>query len=117
MQTKYAVEEANIVEKETQANILSWCVTEFKESAADLPRFKDIPNSETGRACKQAALAFWGRTCMLMQDWAGGAAAYKEIIDYGDNSIHPVYRELFRRHMRQRRRNIRMRHCRHIRHS
>ena len=88
-------EEANIVEKETQANILSWCVTEFKESAADLPRFKDIPNSETGRACKQAALAFWGRTCMLMQDWAGGAAAYKEIIDYGDNSIHPVYRELF----------------------
>ena len=32
---------------------------------------------------------------MLMQDWAGGAAAYKEIIDYGDNSIHPVYRELF----------------------
>ena len=88
-------EEANTVEKETQANILSWCVTEFKESAADLPRFKDIPNSETGRACKQAALAFWGRTCMLMQDWAGGAAAYKEIIDYGDNSIHPVYRELF----------------------
>lgn len=52
-------EEANTVEKETQANILSWCVTEFKESAADLPRFKDIPNSETGRACKQAALAFW----------------------------------------------------------
>lgn len=51
-------EEANTVEKETQANILSWCVTEFKESAADLPRFKDIPNSETGRACKQAALAF-----------------------------------------------------------
>ena len=88
-------EEANTVEKETQANILSWCVTEFKESAADLPRFKDIPNSETGRACKQAALAFLGRTCMLMQDWAGGAAAYKEIIDYGDNSIHPVYRELF----------------------
>ena len=67
-------EEANTVEKETQANILSWCVTEFKESAADLPRFKDIPNSETGRACKQAALAFLGRTCMLMQDWAGGAA-------------------------------------------
>ena len=58
-------EEANTVEKETQANILSWCVTEFKESAADLPRFKDIPNSETGRACKQAALAFLGRTCML----------------------------------------------------
>jgi len=88
-------EEANTVTKETQANILSWCMTEFKEAAAGLPRFKDIPNSQTGRACKQAALAFLGRTCMLMQKWTEGAAAYKEIISYGDNSIHPVYRELF----------------------
>lgn len=88
-------EEANTVTKETQANILSWCMTEFKEAAANLPRFKDIPNSQTGRACKQAALAFLGRTCMLKQNWAEGAAAYKEIISYGDNSIHPTYKELF----------------------
>ena len=88
-------EEANTVEKETQANILTWCVTEFKEAASDLPRFKDILNSETGRACKQASLAFLGRTCMLTKDWAGAAAAYKEIIDYGDNSIHAIYSELF----------------------
>ncbi len=88
-------EEANRVEKETQANILSWCMMEFKEAAADLPRFKDISNNQTGRACKQAALAFLGRTCMLMQNWAGGAAAYKEIIGYGDNSVHASYKELF----------------------
>ncbi|WP_418987516.1 RagB/SusD family nutrient uptake outer membrane protein [Bacteroides heparinolyticus] len=88
-------EEANTVTKETQANILSWCITEFKEAAANLPRFKDIPNSQTGRACKQAALAFLGRTCMLKQNWAEGTAAYKEIISYGDNSIHPTYKELF----------------------
>lgn len=88
-------EEANTVTKETQANILSWCITEFKEAAANLPRFKDIPNSQTGHACKQAALAFLGRTCMLKQNWAEGAAAYKEIISYGDNSIHPTYKELF----------------------
>ena len=88
-------EEANTVTKETQANILSWCITEFKEAAANLPRFKDIPNSQTGRTCKQAALAFLGRTCMLKQNWAEGAAAYKEIISYGDNSIHPTYKELF----------------------
>lgn len=88
-------EEANSVTKETQANILAWCVTEFKEAAADLPRFKDITSSETGRACKQAALAFLGRTCMLMKDWKNGAAAYKEIIDYGDNEIHSSYKELF----------------------
>ena len=74
---------------------MAWCATEFKEAAADLPRFKDLASSETGRACKQAALAFLGRTCMLQKDWASGAAAYKEIIDYGDNDIHTSYPELF----------------------
>lgn len=88
-------EEANNVKKETQENILKWCATEFKEAAQDLPRFKDITSSETGRACKQAALAFLGRTCLLQKDWKGGAKAYKEIIDYGDNDIHPSYPELF----------------------
>lgn len=88
-------EEANNVEKESQANILAWCVTELKEAAHDLPRFKELSNSESGRACKQAALAFLGRTCMLMKDWNGGMAAYKEIMDLGDNQIHAAYSELF----------------------
>lgn len=88
-------EEANNVKKETQANILDWCISEFTEVAADLPRFKDLSNSETGRACRQAALAFLGRTYMLKGDWSGGAAAYKEIIDYGDNEVHDHYSELF----------------------
>lgn len=93
--TQLTGEEANNVTKETQTNILAWCATEFWEAAADLPRFKDLASTETGRATKQAALAFLGRTCMLQQDWAGGAAAYKEIIDYGDNDIHSSYSELF----------------------
>lgn len=88
-------EEANNVEKETQANILAWCASEFKAAAADLPRFCDITSSETGRACKQAALGFLGRTYMLMEDWTDAATAYKEIIDYGDNEIHSSYSELF----------------------
>lgn len=88
-------EEANNVKKETQANILTWCAKEFKAAAADLPRFKDIAATETGRACKQAALAFLGRTYMLMKDWTHGAETYKEIIDLGDNDIHAHYRELF----------------------
>lgn len=88
-------EEANNVPKETQANILAWCADEFKAAAADLPRFKDIKSSETGRACKQAALAFLGRTYMLAKDWSNAAAAYKELMDYGDNEIHGSYSELF----------------------
>lgn len=88
-------EEANNVTKETQANILAWVETELKEAAEDLPRFKDIAASETGRACKQAALAFLGRTYMFDHKWAEAAKVYKEIIDYGDNDIEASYSNLF----------------------
>ena len=88
-------EEANQVKKEKQSVILLWCIDEFKAAANDLPRYKDITSSETGRACKQAALAFMGRTCMLLKQWQEGAQAYREIIDLGDNDIAPNYRALF----------------------
>lgn len=52
-------EEANSVTKTSQSEILKWCAQELKEAAENLPRFKDIPSGETGRACKQAALAFF----------------------------------------------------------
>lgn len=88
-------EESNNVVRETQANILKWCAQEFEEAAEALPRFSLIGGSETGRACKQAALAFAGRTYMLMNDWANGSRVYKAIIDLGDNSLHTSYSELF----------------------
>ncbi len=88
-------EEANNVEKETQTNVLAFCEKEFKEAAEDLPRFKDIAASETGRACKQASLAFLGRTYMFEQKWDEAAKVYKEIIDYGDNDIEASYPNLF----------------------
>lgn len=93
--TSLTGDEANNVEKETQANILSWCVTEFREAADDLPTFSELTSSEGGRACKQASLGFLGRTYMLMEEWANGAETYKEIIDLGENEIHSSYRELF----------------------
>lgn len=88
-------EEANSVTKTSQADILTWCTKEFREAADDLPRFKDISSAETGRVCKQAALAFLGRTYMLQKDWKNAADVYREIIEYGDNSIHSSYSELF----------------------
>ncbi|WP_289738935.1 RagB/SusD family nutrient uptake outer membrane protein [Paramuribaculum intestinale] len=88
-------EESNNVSKTPQAEILAWCANEFREAAADLPRFSEITGSESGRACRQAALAFAGRTYMLMGDWTNGSAVYKEIIDLGENAIHSSYSELF----------------------
>ena len=88
-------EEANNVKKATQAAILEFCAKELREAAEALPNFAAIPTNETGRACKQAALAFLGRVCMLQHDWKGAAAAYKQVIDLGENDIHPSYSELF----------------------
>ncbi|ERI88728.1 SusD family protein [Bacteroides pyogenes F0041] len=88
-------EEANSVDKALQAYILKWCALEFSEAALNLPRFSEIRSSESGRACKQAALAFLGRTCMLQKDWARGAQAFGEIIELGDNDINPDYKSLF----------------------
>lgn len=93
--TSLTGEEANSVVKETQANILAFCVSEFRAAADDLPNFSELTSAEGGRACKQAALGFLGRTYMLMEEWANGASTYKEIIDLGENEIHSTYRQLF----------------------
>ena len=45
--------------------------------------------------CKQAALAFLGRTCMLQKDWKSGAKAFHDIMELGDNAINANYQELF----------------------
>ena len=88
-------EESNNVKKTPQADILKFCADEFKAAAEELPSFNNLPASDKGRACKQAALAFLGRTYMLMKDWKNGAETYKQIIEMGENAIHPRYQELF----------------------
>lgn len=89
-------EESNNVKKTSQKDILEWCATELGEAANDLPRFSEIGDSDKGRACKQAALAFQGRVYMLLKEWGKGATAYNEIINVlGDNDIHSKYQELF----------------------
>lgn len=88
-------DEANIVEKTSQQEIISFITGEFKEAAADLPRFKDLKSDEAGRACKQAALAFLGRTLLAAKEFPEAAKAYEEIISYGDNKIDPNYQSIF----------------------
>lgn len=88
-------DEANTVKKNTKAEITDFIIKEFTEAAADLPRFKDLKGSETGRASKQASLAFLGRTLLAAKKYSEAAAAYKEIIDLGDNAIDPDYASLF----------------------
>jgi starch-binding outer membrane protein, SusD/RagB family len=87
--------EANTVDKSSQADIINFAINEFKEAAADLPRHKDIPASEIGRASKQAALAFLGRLQLADGRFADAAQTYKTIMDFGDNIIDPDYSSIF----------------------
>ena len=88
-------DEANTVEKATKEQITNFIITEFTDAAADLPRFKDMQTSEIGRACKQASLAFLGRTLLAAKKYKEAADVYKEIIDLGDNAIDPDYVSIF----------------------
>ena len=89
------LEEANNVSKAPHADIVNYAIDEFTAAAADLPRFKDIPAIESGRACKQAALGFLGRLQLGEGKFADAANTYKTIIDFGDNIIDPNYGSIF----------------------
>ncbi len=88
-------DEANNVTKAPKTEIVQFVITELKESAIDLPRFKDIPASETGRASRQVALAFLGRLYLAEKKYTEASDAYKQIIDFGDNIIDPNYQTIF----------------------
>lgn len=88
-------DEANVVEKTSKENIISFIAREFKEVAIDLPRFKDLKSNEAGRASKQAALAFLGRTLLAAKEYSEAVKVYEEIISYGDNKIDPDYKSIF----------------------
>lgn len=88
-------EEANNVSKASHQELVDFVINELSAAAEDLPRFKDIPSSERGRASKQAALAFLARIQLAEGYYSDAAATYKKIIDFGDNIIDSDYRTLF----------------------
>ncbi|MCM4155764.1 RagB/SusD family nutrient uptake outer membrane protein [Gramella sp. AN32] len=88
-------EEANNVSKASHQELVDFVIDELTVAIQDLPQFKDIPNSERGRASKQAALAFLGRIQLAEGYFADAANTYKTIIDFGDNIIDPDYQSLF----------------------
>ncbi|MEG1634030.1 MAG: RagB/SusD family nutrient uptake outer membrane protein [Rikenellaceae bacterium] len=89
------LEEANSVKKAPKAEVLNFVIAEFTDIAPLLPRQKDIPKSEIGRACGQAAYSFLGKAQVLAKNWKAAAASFKKIIDFGDSEIAPKYAELF----------------------
>ncbi len=89
------LDEANNVEKAPVETIIQFVIDELTDVIGDLPQDRDIPDSEYGRASKQAALAFLGRMQLADHRFADAVTTYKQIIDYGDHDIHPDYAGLF----------------------
>jgi hypothetical protein len=87
--------EANTIDKAPKATVVKFVEDELKAVAAVLPRAKDLPAAENGRATAQAALAFLGRLQLSERKFADAAVTYKTIIDFNDNVIDPVYESLF----------------------
>jgi hypothetical protein len=88
-------QEANNVSKASHQDLVNFVISELTAAVVDLPRYKDIPAAEMGRACKQAALAFLGRMQLAEALYSDAAASFKSIIDFGDNIIDPNYSSIF----------------------
>lgn len=93
--TTLSLQEANKVLKAPKTEVLAYATSELAAAAADLPRDRDMPTTERGRATKQAALAFLGRAQLAANRFSDAAATYKSIVDFGDNSIDPNFASLF----------------------
>ena len=89
------LDEANSVEKATRAEVLHYVASELTEVSTILPRFKDLLDSDRGRATAQAALVFLARTHLLSENFEAASAVCKQIIDWGDNALHSNYQKLF----------------------
>jgi len=88
-------DEANNVTKTEYGTVAQFIIDELEAAIPNLPRFSDLTSSETGRASKQAALAFLGRINMAEEKWVDAAKAYEKIIEFGDNEIFDNYSTLF----------------------
>lgn len=93
--TALTPDEANNVTRTPKSDIVNFIIDEFSDAANDLPRYSDIPDSEFGRASKQAALAFLGRIYLAEKRYSDASAVYKQIIELGDNLIDPDYASIF----------------------
>ncbi|MGL4779931.1 MAG: RagB/SusD family nutrient uptake outer membrane protein [Bacteroidales bacterium] len=88
------IEEANTISKTSRAEIIGFITDELRFASEYLPRFKDLKTS--GRASKQAALAFLGRTLLMDKQFKEAVTTYQTIIDFGDNIIDPNYSAIFK---------------------
>ncbi|MBU3026445.1 RagB/SusD family nutrient uptake outer membrane protein [Zobellia galactanivorans] len=68
---------------------------EFTAAAADLPSVSELPDSEIGRATKEAAWAFNGRAQLFAKNYGRSAELSKAVIDGNGYTLSSDYEGLF----------------------
>lgn len=93
--TPITPEEANRVTRTPKTQVMQFVIDELSRAAAALLSQGALPSAETGRITRQTALAFLGRALLAEERYTEAAAAYKTIIDLGENTIDPDYASIF----------------------
>lgn len=88
-------EDANSVTKTDRAAITRFIVDELTQIAPLLQPQSALSKADMGRATRQAALAFLGRTYLGAEEYAKAAEAFRQIMEMGENAIDPSYPSIF----------------------
>ncbi len=84
-----------LVSRDPVSEVYAYVDEEFTAAAADLPSKADLPDSEVGRATKEAAWAFNGRAQLFAKNYTRSAELSKLVMDSGNHTLAPDYEALF----------------------
>ncbi len=87
-----------LVSRDPISDVYAYVDEEFTAAAAGLPSKADLPDSENGRATKEAAWAFNGRAQLFAKNYARSAELSKMVMDSGNHTLAADYEALFQSH-------------------
>lgn len=87
---------ANTMKRIAKAEVMQFVINELAGAVDALPTHASLPQAESGRISRQAALAFLGRAYLAEHKFSEAAEVYKSIIDLGENFIDPDYASIFK---------------------
>ncbi|WP_209331725.1 RagB/SusD family nutrient uptake outer membrane protein [Lunatimonas salinarum] len=85
------IEEASVPQS-TKEQVIQQVITDLDFAIANLP---NTDYSSSGHAVKGSALALKSRVLLFMSDWAGAAAAAKQVMDEGKFSLFDNFKTMF----------------------
>ncbi|WP_347839375.1 RagB/SusD family nutrient uptake outer membrane protein [uncultured Draconibacterium sp.] len=87
-----------LVARTPVADVYAFIDTEYAAIAEILPSAKDLPDSELGRATKEACWAFNGRAQLFAKNYARAAEMSKKVMQSGAYQLADDYEALFSDH-------------------